>query len=275
MKKLFSLALILLLSLSARVFAYDYSILYDEADLLEEEDAELLWDMMESVGSEYDMGIYIYILKDFTDFGYSNIEDFSEVLYRSEELGIDEEDTGLMLVMSMEDRDFDICAHGTKAHYTFTDYGKKLLQEDFIPYFKKNDWIGGFKAYVEGVKLELYSGAQGEPVDTYGNSKSSNYGEYREVDAMDTILPCLLIGLAFGFIVALITVLVFRSQMKTVRLAKDAGYYVDENAVNITKRSDMFTHRDVSRHKIQTSSNSSGGGTHISSGGFSHSSGKF
>lgn len=273
MKKLFSLALVLFLSLSVNLFAYDYSTLYDETGLLDTDDAELLWDMMEEVGSENKMGLYIYILKDFTESGYSDIETFSEVLYTSEELGIDDESTGLLLVMSMADRDFDIVANGSKAHYTFTDYGKKVLQNAFIPYFKSNNWIGGFKAYVEAVNQELYSGAQGTPVDSYYDSSDS----YRrgEVNPMDSILICVIIGFALGFIIALITVLVFRSQMKTVHIAKDAEHYVLDDKVNITVRTDNFTHRDVSRRKIESSSNNHGGGTSISSSGFSHSSGKF
>ena len=66
----------------------------------------------------------------------------------------------------MAERDYDICAHGTIGNRTFTDYGKGVLAERwFLEPFSRDDWSGGFAAFLDGCEEYLRMDAEGAPFD--------------------------------------------------------------------------------------------------------------
>lgn len=53
-----------------------------------------------------------------------------------------------MLALSMAERDFQMLAHGDTANAAFTDYGKYIMQDEFLDNFREDDWYGGFADYI-------------------------------------------------------------------------------------------------------------------------------
>lgn len=68
-----------------------------------------------------------------------------------------------------------------------------------------------------------------------------------------SIEECVLIALAFSFIIALITCLVMCKSMKNVHEGNSAFNYVNQNQVGFKVRNDSFSHRNIQRTRIESS----------------------
>ncbi len=245
----------------------------DVAGVLSSED----WQQMESYAAQisetYQCGVYIVTLNDYKSYSDTNsFWNFSQEFYKRYNMGMGEGKNGILLIMSMNERDYSLLAYGSDAHYAFTDYGKEVLEEQFLDNFRSNDWTGGFKDYLSGCDSLLARAAQGNPLDvappsyTY-SEPSRGLGEGASL-AIVVFAPCLI---AFAACSAM------KKQMKPVSRSVRADDYVVPGGVNLSLKRDVFINRTVSVRVIQTHSDrdSHGGGTTINSGGFSGHSGKF
>ena len=160
-------ALLLLLGLSVSASAAVYANVIDTAELLSESEAEALDARCSELEQTYGCGVYLVTVDDYTAY-YSadSIESFAESVFLDLGLGAGEEQDGVLLVLSMAERDYDICAHGTIGNRTFTDYGKGVLAERwFLEPFSRDDWSGGFAAFLDGCEEYLRMDAEGAPFD--------------------------------------------------------------------------------------------------------------
>ena len=246
------------------------SLVHDDCGLLSNVELSDLQTRALQISSNFNCGIYIVVVKNMDDFVFDyeiysdafGIEAFAQYYFFNELKGVGESGDGILLIMSMKERDYDIMAHGDFANYAFTDYGKSKLADSFLDYFADGNWYKGFDAYLNRVDRFLNAAAQGTPVDIGTRIKEHN-------------LPLSIAsGLIFGFIVALISCLAMKSGMKSVHTARIASNFITQNGIKIPIQKDIFTHNTVVRQVIQSSSSSSSG-THINSSGSSHHSGKF
>ncbi len=212
--------------------------------------------------------VHIGVIGDMRDYGFTDIETCAENFFDSFGLGVGDDHTGILLLLSMAERDYDIDAHGEFAHYAFTDYGKTTISDEFLDNFRENDWYGGFFDYLARCETMLRLARNGEPVDITTSEQIRG-----------RMTPG---GIAVSGIVSLLAAwiicTILKGRNKSVRAAVNADAYVPAGSVNFRIRDDRFVNRTVSRVKIERSERSGGGGrggTTISSGGHSHSSGKF
>ena len=258
MKKLLVIfALLLLFTLPASAAQGFY--IYDEADLLTDAEEAELSELAEKISLSYECSIHFAAVEDYSavsDAG--SITEFAEEFYHSQLLGYGTERNGILLILSMEERDYDLCAYGASAHASFTDYGKEVLSEEFLDDFGYDDWYSGAYDYITGCDYLLSEAEYGTPVDTIG-AIEQNTGTK------------LLIVFAPALIIALIVCLIFLAQMKTARRRINGAEYVSDYGTNLYIRQDIFTHRTTQQRVIESNS----GGTKTNSGGFSHRSGKF
>lgn len=292
MKQRLSLLAVLLLLLGMvlpAAAAETEHFVFDLAGILTDDETAELETSAAAVSAEYGCGIYIVTVSDMADDGFYDIEKYAEWVYDSRELGYDDEGTGLMLLLSMAERDFDLDAFGDEAHRAFTDYGKESLADTFLDDFRMDDWVGGFRDYIENAGSLLERAANGTPLDvpsytpgfTPGYTPSYNGPVfYRERTTVEKLKIALLPGAAVGVIFAFVYCSILKSKMKSAKRATEASAYVAQHGVDIFVRDDRFTHVTEVRHHIDRDHGSSGGfhgggGTHISSGGHSHHSGKF
>ncbi len=117
-------------------------------------------------GESNKIGIYIITLPNKEIIGAADyaIEELTEALYESYNYGLGNEKTGILLLLDMKEREFDICAHGSAAHYAFTDYGKDELANAFLDDFADNDWYSGFFHYLVELEHQLMHAEKGKPV---------------------------------------------------------------------------------------------------------------
>lgn len=265
---------VLLLCLAVPAAAQETELyVYDVDDYLTAEEWEQLEIDAEAVSERYAFGVYIAVFDDMGAYGIYDIEEFSEEVYKEWELGYDTAGNGILLVLSMADRDYDLVAYGDFGNYAFTDYGKDVLADTFLDDFRYDHWYEGFRDYIGGCASLLEAAGNGEPVDV-------SYGSYeptRSVPLAEKVGSSLVPALIVGVIAALIYCSILKSRMKTAVAATEASRYVAEYGVNMLVQDDIFTHSTVVRQHIDrdSGSRSHGGGTSVNSGGFSHHSGKF
>ena len=268
MKKSILFTILFLLSLNLWSLS---SLVKDDCGLLSNTELSELQTRAAQISENYNCGVYIVVVKNMDDFVFDyeiysdafGIEAFAQYYFFNELKGVGDSGDGILLIMSMKERDYDIMAHGNLGNYAFTDYGKSKLADSFLDYFGEGEWYRGFTAYLNKVDRFLDAAAQGTPVDVGTRIKEHN-------------LPLsIAAGLIFGFIFALITCLSMKSGMKSVHTALIASNFIAQDGIKIPIQKDIFTHNTVVRQVIQSSSSSGGGGTHINSSGSSHHSGKF
>ena len=269
------LALVLCLSFSLTASAAGLDYVTDTAGILQASEAAALNDQAKTVSEFYGCGVYVVVVQDYTDYVSGSIADFSEAIYKSYDLGLGEGKNGILLSLSMAERDYDLCAYGDWAHYAFTDYGKSELADTFLDNFRGNDWFGGFGDYIGNSTRLMEMAKQGNPLDTIVYEEPP---EERGLDAFD-----LTIIVVVSCVVAFSVCGIFKAQMKNTGRQHYAGNYMSFSRSNMRVNSDRFLRRDVVRTLIRRDDDDDGfrpsggrpGGTSINAGGFSHKSGKF
>ena len=240
----------------------------DTAGLTSSDQWQKLEDAAARISERYGCGVYIVTLQDYRDYGsYSNIRSFSEEFYNRYHLGEGEKRNGILLVLSMAERDYSLIAYGSDAHYAFTDYGKTVLENGFLDDFRRDDWNGGFSDYISGCEQLLSRAAEGNPVDVSYESRSGIPPELRTGIIIG--VPLLV---SFGVCEGM------KHRMKPVKPQSRADEYIVPGGVHFNLKRDVFVNRTVSRTVIRTENRDShygGGGTTVNSGGFSGHSGKF
>ena len=266
-KQLFCLlaALMLLFGLSMSASAYDSAHVFDYAGLLTDSEGSALEARCQETEDTYGCGVYIVTVDDYSLYhDAGSIENFSEGFFLDFELGTGEDQNGILLALSMAERDYDLCAHGETGNRAFTDYGKGVLAERyFLSAFGEDDWYTGFNRYVDGCAEFLRMDAQGEPFD-----QATDPERLEDIQVLKWLAVILV-----PLLTALVACLVMKGKMKTARKQTHADAYIPQNGVRLTRQDDVYLTTTQTRVKIETQKSS--GGTSVNSGGFSHSSGKF
>ena len=144
--------LLLIVCLSIPAFAdAQLSYVTDDAGILYDSDISALEERAAAVSEQYGCGVYIVTVEDFTDYSDAYyVDDFGEELFSSYDLGLGDGNCGILLILSMAERDYGLVAHGDFANTAFTDYGKDALAEYFLDDFRNDDWYQGFADYIDG-----------------------------------------------------------------------------------------------------------------------------
>ena len=98
-------------------------LLYDAADILSDSEEANLLTKLEKISDEHDVDVCILTVNAYEG---NDIERFADDYFAYNGMGQGSEKDGFMLMLSMEDRDWDICTHGSGIKI-FTDYGQEYL----------------------------------------------------------------------------------------------------------------------------------------------------
>ena len=196
-------------------------------------------------------------MDDFTEYGGGNdVYKTTYPLYHASELGMGADRDGIIILLSMDDRDYAMFVYGDHAEYAFDRYGQKELEDAFLGYFGDNDWYGGVSHYLDTCDEYLTRAEEGKPV-------------------RKNTLPIYIIVVAASCAIAGGICLMLKWQLKTVHKKAEANEYVAAGGLNLTKQYDRYTHTTETRRKIHDDSDSDSGTSSCSGGGGSGRSGKF
>ena len=213
------------------------------------------WDELESraadISKRQHCGVYFALVNDYTEYGNGDVYNVTYQLYHSSQFGMGEGRDGIIVLLSMEERDYAMFVYGQYAEYAFNEFGQEKLEERFLKDFGYDDWYGGISNYLDTCDEFLTKAHEGDPV-------RPPYGIY------------FLIMTGLGCLAATIVCFRLMRGMKTVEVSAEADVYVTKDGLKLTKQSDQLCHTTVTRTKIQKSSGGSStysGSTHRESGG--------
>ena len=146
-KKIFGviLSFLLVLSMSVPVMAEDenYPRYLDDAGLLSSSQAQKLEKKLDKISKEHHCDVVIAVAN--TTNG-QDIESFTEDFYDSMGYGQGEKKSGIMLMVSMKERQWNMCTTGD-AIDAFTDAGLDYIGETFITYLSDEKYNKAFTTF--------------------------------------------------------------------------------------------------------------------------------
>lgn len=230
----------------------------DSAGLLSAEQKQTLEQTAASIAETYDFGVYIVTVGDFASTGASSVKGAAETVFASYGMGIGTEKDGLLLLLSMADRDYWMMANGAKGLHAFNTEGREALVPYFLDNFGENDWFGGFEDYLYWAGEYLRAAESGTPY-------SEDNVPMDDVEKAKSAIITYGIAIAIALAISGIVIAVCNAKMKSVAPAVHASAYVS-GGLNLTGSMDNYTHTTTTRVKKSSSSSSSGSGSVRSSG---------
>ena len=235
----------------------DMNYIFDLSDQLSYEEWAELEARAADISQRHGCGVYAAFVDDFTEYGGGNdVYKTTYQLYHASELGMGADRDGIIILLSMDDRDYAMFVYGDHAEYAFDRYGQKELEDAFLGYFGDNDWYGGVSHYLDTCDEYLTRAEEGKPV-------------------RKNTLPMYIIVVAASCAIAGGICLMLKWKMKTVHQKAEANEYVAAGGLNLTKQYDRYTHTTETRRKVHDDSDSDSGTSSCSGGGGSGRSGKF
>lgn len=242
----------------------------DEAGILTAGEQAALEEQAQRVSEQYGCGVYVVTVYDYRLINSYSVRQAAQDYFTENSYGAGDDASGVMLFLSMEDRDFAFIAHGY-GNTAFTDYGKERLQKEFLDDFRDDDWFGGMSDFIRYCGEYLDRARSGNPVDIQDRGVVEKvldeFGLSTVVIGLVGV-PCLAAWFICGRM---------KAKSKTARTATSAEFYAVPGSMELLASTDTFTHTTESRVRIESDSDrgGGGGGTSVDSGGFSGSSGKF
>lgn len=247
----------LLLCITAAIPAFaagDLPRLVDNADLLTDREERTLLAKLDEISRRQEADIVVVTV--------DSLDGKSPMAYADDFYdGNGYREDGVLLLVSMEDRDWRISTSGYGIT-AITDAGIDYIADQFLPDLSDGDYADAFTTFAELCDDFFTQAKTGEPYDR-GHMPKESFNVARN----------LLIAVIVGFVIALIVTGVMKGKLKTVRFQPDADRYVKTNSMQVTERRDLFLYTHVDRHPRpkETSGGSSGGSSiHTSSSGRSH-----
>ncbi len=232
--------------------------LVDEANLLTAAEEETLLEKLDEISERQQVDIVVVTVD---SLGGVSPMAFADDFYDFYGYGFGSEKDGILLLISMEERDWYISTAGYGIT-AVTDAGWEYIAERFTEDLSEGDYAGAFTIFAGQCDDFITQARTGEPYDV-GNLPKKPFG----------------FGLHFavtfgaGFVIALIVTGDMAGQLKTVGSKRAADNYVKPGSMQLTKRSDLFLYHRVSRRARPTGSgsrSSGGSSTHRSSSGRRH-----
>ena len=258
MKKIISVILVAFMAVSlfasVAVFAAsdDKPYLYDDAGVLTDAQFKELSDELKKLSSETGLDVVVALVTE------DNTDDYFETTYYDNlGYGTGKKRDGILTV---------IIADGRTSGNTFVSLAGALTKKDTYEAVIEH-YDSDYKRYLG---VEDYYNAVKETI----KADRRYIEDYKDRTAFHPVKK-LIISLIIGFIIAIIAVSVMKSKLKSVAKKNEAADYVVPGSFNLAVSRDLFLYANVTKTPRQTENRSGGGSSHVSSGGVSHSSGRF
>ena len=251
---------LLLCALVLPASASAHSYVTDDAGLLTPRQRLELEELARKITEEHKIGIYILTAEDYHTYGEEpQIFDVLWNYYHDNSLGYGADRQGMILMLSIAERDFATFFYGEDTEYAFNGFGQAQLENYFLDDFGSDDWYDGFMDFLVASEDFMAKAAAGEPVRDNPWSLASVF---------------VLIALFVSFVVTRLLWM----KMANVAAQKGAKRYQTAEGLVLTKQIDQFLTQTIRRRKIESSdpgSGRSGSSQAHSGGGGSGRSGKF
>lgn len=231
------------------------SRLLDMADLLDSADVTRITNALDELSERRQFDVAIITVN--TTGGLS-VRKYADSAYESCDFGFGDEDDGILLLISMEDRDLYISTSGYGIT-AFTDAGIEYIGDEIAPYLSDGDYAAAFERFISLADDFLFRAESGSAYDA-GNLPREPFS-----------LSWIPISIVIGFVIALITVSVMKGKLKSVRFQRAADRYIKRDSMQLTESRDIYLYNTIVRTpKPKQTSSRGGSSTHTSSSGSRH-----
>ena len=263
MKRLISImAAVLLLALliiPASAAESPESCIYDTEGLLTDDEYWTLEDYAQEISTQRQCAVYFVAVDDFRNYGDGDIFNVARQIFLASDFGMGEGKDGVMLLLSMADRDYSLIVHGF-GETALTDYGREYICEHFLDDFADDDWFHGVYDYL------AYTD------DLLNQAREGNIYDRGSWITGGVLWVCSLI---LGAVTALIVCLIQRAMMRKKVCQQTSALDYVHGDVHITRKRDVYSHTTEVRRKIEQKDSGDSGSHSHSFDGFSGTSGKF
>jgi len=244
-KKFLSVIFVLFVYLSVSVTAFaegDMPRLYDSADLLTDSEESSLQSRIDEVSEKYKVEVIIATVETVGDY---TADEFVESYYDINDYGYGETRDGVLLLVSMEERDYRILSNGLGADAISPD-DIEDIGDAIVSSLSDGYYADAFNTFIDECEYQIDGEINGFPFKFMKN---------------------LLISLAIGLVIALIVTGSMRSKLKSVKKKAAATEYTKPGSMKVTYSTDFFLYRVVDRQKKESSSSGSSGSSRNVGGG--------
>lgn len=273
--------IILLTSIQNLVIASERTIpderllprLVDNAYLLTDEEATTLLEKLDRISEEQGLDVVIFTVNSLEG---STPTEFADDTFDYNGYGMGENFDGILLLLSMEERDWAISTTGYGIT-VFTDAGQNYIMDEVLPYLGDGEYYRGFDRFADLSEEFIIEAKTNKPIDSVDIPNRPIESVYVPKKKMGFEL--VFISLGSGIVIAFIVTGIMKRQLKSVRYQVAASNYILSNSLKVGNSRDLFLYNTISKRARpkQQPPSSSGSSTHRSSSGRSHggSSGKF
>lgn len=215
---------------------------FDEAQLFDQEESDLLSDTIENLQQIMNIDVIVATIED--ALGYSTF-DYADMFYEEHNFGVGVNNSGVLLLIDMDNRGFDVLTEGVMIDY---------LTDDRID------------AILDDVFNEVVDGNYYEAADQYLTLVSTFYEEGLVVETQDPLTLSELISMLI--LSAAVGVVFYKSVVrKYEKVLNKPSFSVNQNSqLNLKRERDIFLHRRVSKTNLPKNPPSSNSGTKGGSG---------
>ena len=137
--------------------------LVDDANLLSENEVNDLTMKLDEISERQNLDIVIITVNGL-DEGHSATS-FADDVYDYNGFGMGENKDGILLLLSMEERDWAITTTGYVIEI-FTDAGQKYMVDNFLKYISEGDYYEGFNTFANLSDNFITQAREGKPYDS-------------------------------------------------------------------------------------------------------------
>lgn len=236
--------------------------LVDQANLLSDGEEAKLLDKLDEVSIRQRADLVVVTRKSLD--GRSAME-FADDFYDQKGYGFGAGKDGILFLISMQERDWYISTRGFGIT-AVTDAGLEYMSEQFLDDLAKGEYAAAFTTFASLCDDYLTQARAGKPYDA-GHLPKKPF----------PYLGGLALAFGVGFLISLLATGIMRSKLKSVYSQPAADSYVKQGSMKLTKQSDLFLYRHISRREKPKENDgpghtgsSGGSSTHTSSSGATH-----
>lgn len=230
----------------------------DDAGLLDDQEESELENECARLFYEHGTGVYIVTT---LDFGGGDIKNWQRQVFSEYNLGADSEGSGVMLAISMAERDWGLVGFGA-ASEAFSTYGRERLGELILDDLSDGNFYEAFSKYLSIAGDYLTAEEEGLPY-----TEKHRYKEGWRIPLIIGVSFLISLGISVGVL------MYWKKGMNTRVRQTGAMDYLKAGSFCLSNQSDMFLYHTVSRtERPKNNSSGSGGEMHSDSSGTS---GKF
>ena len=235
-----------------------YDRVVDLAGVIDSNTLAELNRMADEVSEQYACDVAAVIVK---SLGGKSVVEYADDFYDYNGYGYGQNKDGILLLLSLEERDFNFTGEGYGA-VAFTDYGREnYLSPHFKEYLKGSrggvdDWAGAIRCYITDCGTLLEQARNGQPYDNYG---SNTVVEHEKKTVKDVAPGAALISAIIGFFSGGIPAGAMKRKMKSVEKNYGAGNYA-RGGLQMRRSEDRFLYSNVHRTPIPREEHRTGGG---------------